>query len=165
MKPSPIPEIARDLLEYDPKTGRLWWKEYRNGNCLAGTEAGWTEKGRRRVEIDHKIYLVHRVAYFLHTGEQPPHFLDHKDGDAMNNSFANLRVATRRQNNRNKGVYSNNTTGSKGVTYCAESGKYRARAGLNGRKVHLGRYDTIEEASKAYEEFTKRAYGDYFRPV
>lgn len=163
MKPSPIPEIARDLLEYDPETGRLWWKEYRNGNCLAGAEAGWTEKGRRRVEIDHKVYLVHRVAYFLHTGEQPPQFLDHRDGDAMNNRFANLRPATRRQNNRNKGKYANNTSGHKGVVYRPEQRKYCARIGYNGRKKHLGVFDTVDEAVAAYQSAAKALYGEFLR--
>lgn len=163
--PTPIPAEAKELLHYNPVNGNMTWKVHRNGNALAGDPAGWVENGRYRIELLGKVYLAHRVAYFIHTGKQPPRFLDHIDGNSLNNKFDNLRVATRRQNNRNKGLYSNNTTGSKGVTYCAESGKYRARAGLNGRKVHLGRYDTIEEASKAYEEFTKRAYGDYFRPV
>lgn len=163
MKPSPIPAIVRDLLEYDPETGRMWWKEFRNGNCLAGAEAGWIEKGRRRIEIDHKIYLVHRVAYFLHTGEQPPQFLDHKDGDALNNRFSNLRPATRRENNRNKGVYANNTSGHKGVRYRAEMGKFVARIGHNGRKKHLGVFDTLDEAVAAYQSAAKSLYGDFLR--
>jgi len=158
-----IPQCARDLLEYDPLTGRLWWKEYRNGNCQAGAEAGWTEKGRRRVEVDGRVYLVHRVAYFLHTGQQPPQFLDHKDGDALNNSFANLRPATRRQNNRNKGPYANNTSGHKGVCYRPEQRKYTARIGLNGKKKHIGVFDTLEEAVSAYQSAAQRLYGDFLR--
>lgn len=163
--PLPIPASAFDLLDYDPLTGSLSWKECRNGNALAGAEAGWVEKGRRRVEIDGRAYLVHRVAYFLHTGEQPPRFLDHKDGDALNNRFPNLRPATRRQNNRNKGIYANNSTGYRGVVYCRESGKYRARIGLGGKKKTIGRFTTPEEASRAYETFARDNFGEFYRPI
>ena len=165
MKPSPIPEIARDLLEYDPETGRLWWKENRNRTDITGSEAGWVDNNRRRLEIGEKVYLAHRVAYFLHTGEQPPEFLDHKDGDSLNNRASNLRPATRRQNNRNKGIYANNSTGYRGVIYCRESGKYRARIGLGGKKKTIGRFPTAEEASQAYEAFARENYGEFYRPI
>ena len=159
----PITAIASELLEYDPLTGVMRWRVFRRGNAPAGAEAGWIEKGRRRVEIDYKVYLVHRVAYYLHTGEQPPQFLDHRDGDALNNRFANLRPATRRQNNRNKGTYANNTSGHKGVMYRAEMSKYVARIGYNGRKKHLGVFDTLDEAVAAYQSAAKSLYGDFLR--
>lgn len=165
MKPLMIPEIAVDLLYYDPRTGRLFWKEFRNGNALMGAEAGWHEKGRRRLEIDGKVYLAHRVAYFLHTGEQPPRFLDHRDGNALNNKFSNLRPATRRENNQNRKQHSNNSTGYRGVTLCRESGKFRARAGVGGKKKTLGRFDTPEAASKVYEAFTRQQYGEFYRQM
>lgn len=165
MTPLLIPAVARDLLWYDPSSGVIRWREYRTGNAMQNDLAGWVENGRRRIEIGGKAYLAHRVAYFLHTGKQPPRFLDHRDGDALNNRFANLRPATRRQNNRNKGVYANNSTGYRGVTYCQDSGKYRARAGVNGKKKAIGRFETAEAASQAYEDFTRKAYGEFYRPV
>ena len=164
MKAARIPAIAASLLGYCPETGKLWWLESRNGYVPAGTEAGRIENGRRRIGLDGKSYLAHRVAYFLHTGRQPPPFLDHADGNPSNNRFKNLRPATRRQNNRNKGTYRNNTTGIKGVVVCRKSGKFRARIGIDGKKVCLGRFDTAQEAAMAYEAAAKRAYGEFFRP-
>lgn len=161
--PTPIPRIARDVLSYDPETGDITWIDVKAHKLSNGDLAGWVENGRRRIEIEGRAYLAHRVAYFLHTGKQPPRFLDHKDGDPSNNRFDNLRPATRRDNNRNRRVHSNNSTGFRGVILCRESGKYRARAGLNGKKVSIGRYDTPEQASKAYEEFTKKHFGEFYR--
>jgi hypothetical protein len=101
----------------------------------------------------------------MHTGAQPPHFLDHEDGDATNNRFSNLRPATRQENNRNRKVHRNNSTGFRGVTLCKDTGKYRARAGIGGKKVMLGRFATPEDASRAYEEFTRKQFRDFYRGV
>jgi hypothetical protein len=45
--------------------------------------------------------MVHRIAYFLHTGEQPEE-VDHEDGNRANNRASNLRPATSSGNNRNR---------------------------------------------------------------
>ena len=47
---------------------------------------------------------------------------------------------------------------------CRKSGKFRARIGIDGKKVCLGRFDTAQEAAMAYEAAAKRAYGEFFRP-
>lgn len=164
MNPLKIPEIARELLEYDPATGEIRWVEFRNGNALKGALAGGLDNGRIRIAFAGKHFLAHRVAYFLHTGEQPPRFLDHKDGDASNNRFSNLRPASRRQNNQNRKLHSNNSTGYRGVTLC-ERGKFRARVGVDGRKKTLGRFDTAEEASAVYEEYSRKHFGEFYRPL
>ena len=163
MNPLKLPDVARELLEYDPATGEIRWIEFRNGNALQGALAGTVHNGRRRIEINHKAYLAHRLAYFLHTGEQPPRFLDHKDGDALNNRFSNLRPASRRQNNQNRKLHSNNSTGYRGVM--ARDGKFIARIGVDGVKKSLGRFDTAEAASAVYEECARKHFGEFYRQI
>ena len=53
--------------------------------------------------------------------------------------------------NRNKNK--NNTTGYKGVSYCASTGKYKASIGYFNKQKTLGRFATAEEAATAYNTF------------
>ena len=55
---------------------------------------------------------------------------------------------------------SNSTTGVRGVAF-HHSGRYRAYLYLNKRQIHLGLYDTLEEAKQARKDGEER----YYRPV
>jgi len=158
-----IPQIAAQILTYNSETGEIVWADVKARSVNNGDPAGWVENGRRRIEIDGRAYLAHRVAYFLQTGQQPPEFLDHADGDPSNNKFSNLRPATRRQNNRNRRVHANNSTGFRGVMFEKSSGLFRARIGVNGRKISLGRFKTPEDASRAYESAARKYFGEFYR--
>lgn len=93
----------------------------------------------------------------LEKGEE----VDHIDGNGLNNQRHNLRRATRSQNSMNRGVRSDNTTGSKGVNWEQSSQKYRVRIGVNGRRFHVGRFDSLEEATQAYEEKARELHGKF----
>jgi hypothetical protein len=75
-------------------------------------------------------------------------FVDHINGDTLDNRRSNLRVST------NRGVVP-----FKGVTF--ENGKYRSRIRINGKKLNVGRFDTAQEASEAYDKASKEAFGSY----
>jgi hypothetical protein len=85
-------------------------------------------------------------------------FVDHINGDTLDNRRSNLRVSTNRQNQWNqkriRGVVP-----FKGVTF--ENGKYRSRIRINGKKLNVGRFDTAQEASYAYNKASKEAFGSY----
>lgn len=91
---------------------------------------------------------------------------DHIDGNGLNNQCSNLRVATPRQNSQNVKVYSNNTSGGKGVSY-TKTGKrvkrWRARIVVDGTEKYLGRYRTCQEASIAYEKAASEHFGEFAR--
>jgi hypothetical protein len=76
--------------------------------------------------------------------------VDHVDGNGLDNRRANLREATRSQNQQSKGKPRNNTTGYKGIYYSENKGKWRAQIGYGGKGHKLGWYKTIEGAAKAY---------------
>lgn len=46
----------------------------------------------------------------------------------------------------------NNSTGIRGVSYDSSRGKYVAQIEFKGKRYHLGRYNTKEEAKKVYEK-------------
>lgn len=87
--------------------------------------------------------------------------VDHIDGNGLNNTRENLRIATRTQNNANRGAPHNNTTGYKGVSYDKARGKYLAKITVNKKQIQLGRHATAELAYAAYLEASKRLFGDF----
>jgi hypothetical protein len=80
-----------ELVNYDPETGEMRWKVARSP-IRAGDEVGTiAPDGYRRVMIDGKRYLVHRLAWLMTTGSWPVQMLDHIDHIRSNNRIANLR--------------------------------------------------------------------------
>lgn len=90
-------------------------------------------------------------------------FVDHIDGDGLNNRRSNLRVATKGENNINRGMQKNNSTGFKGVFWHRQRAKWMAQIGHHKRCVHLGLFDTPEEASLAYREASQKLHGEFAR--
>lgn len=65
-----------------------------------------------------------------------PLVVDHIDRDKLNNTRANLRLLTPQQNSCNRGVFKNNSTGFKGVTY--QHDKWHARIETDGQTILYG---------------------------
>lgn len=141
-------EEARQLLDYDPETGYLMWRVPRRGvrpDRLAGCPR---RNGYAFVFVDGKFYLAHRVAWAVHTGSWPSANIDHVNGVKSDNRWVNLRLATTVENGRNRGAPSNNTSGFKGVS--RNKKRWASSIYISRRKVHLGTFDTPEEAHAAY---------------
>jgi len=99
-------------------------------------------------------------------GDWPTGEIDHIDGNGLNNRINNLRDVSRSINAKNISRLKNNTSGRVGVTWDKERSKWSAQSKKNGKCVHLGRFDLLEDAAcsrKEYERlngFTKR-HGAY----
>lgn len=89
--------------------------------------------------------------------------VDHINGNGLDNRRANLRVATRSENMRNRGAQSNSRTGVKGVHIDRRSGRFRAVIGLNGHLISLGFFGSVEAAAAAYAEAAARLHGAFAR--
>jgi hypothetical protein len=140
---------------YDPQTGNLSRKRDGRGlgtlsNGYLRVNMGWTSPA-----------YVHRIAWFMSTGEVPDE-VDHIDRCRSNNRLLNLRAASRSENCVNQGPRAKAAVLPRGVHLCRDTGRYRAQARHNGAKVHLGRYDTPEAASDAYTAFMQRAFGAFY---
>lgn len=86
--------------------------------------------------------------------------IDHRDGDGLNNQRHNLRAASKTGNGQNRGPNSNNLLGVKGV-YRHTNGKYRAQIAAQGRRIHLGYFTTLDQATNAYKQAAKKYFGEY----
>jgi hypothetical protein len=85
--------------------------------------------------------------------------VDHIDGNRLNNTRANLRLATQQQNLRNRGVFRNNQVKIKGVT--AQHGKWHARLQFDRQLLHLGFYDDPQLAALAYDAAARLLFGPF----
>jgi len=148
----------RELLNYDPETGIFTWRVAKSRRVHVGERAGWDRgKGWRVVEIDYRLYPEHTVAWLWMTGDWCPQQLDHRNRVRDDNRWSNLRLATKAQQQENKSLGKNNTSGAKGVTWVPYGTSWRWRAqierGVNGkRKTHyLGFFEDFVAAVAARE--------------
>lgn len=85
-------------------------------------------------------------------------FVDHINGDGLDNRRENLRLATLSQNNIN--IHRPNPTGFRGVEK-TQSGRWRARLVIN-RQLHCScPFDMPEEAAKAYDQMARQHHGAF----
>jgi hypothetical protein len=94
-----------------------------------------------------KLY-AHRVIWTMHNGAIPKDKeVDHQDTNTLNNKISNLRLATSTNNSENRSIASNNTSGIKGVSL--DKGKWLAKIGVNGKRIRIGHFNNINDASAA----------------
>lgn len=142
----------RELLHYDPETGIFTWVSPRRTHGIGsriGDAAGSPQgTGYLSIGIEGRSYLAHRLAWLYMTSQWPTDDVDHLDRVRDNNSWRNLRAATRKQNHENRSVRKDSRSGSIGVAILS-SGRWRARIKHNYRQIELGVFDTIEQAKEA----------------
>jgi hypothetical protein len=154
-------ELTR-LLDYNPETGVFVWKALRCG-VRRGSVAGSLDPrmGYIRINLCGRLYLAHRLAWFYVTGRWPANEIDHADRDKANNRIANLREATRSENQQNKPTYRNNRSGVKGVHWHKQHRKYLAAIQRNGKKTHLGLFTNLSDAAEAYRTAALAMHGQF----
>lgn len=100
------------------------------------------------VNIGGDTYKCHRLA-FLYVAGFWSVSVDHINGTRTDNRWVNLREVDKITNMRNRGINRNNTSGATGVNWFPDTSQWRARINLNGQRLSLGLFDTIEEAVEA----------------
>lgn len=160
-KPPLTAERLRELLDYDPKTGRMTWRADRP-RMSAGSEAGSPNgRGYVYVSVDGRLYKRARLAWLHVKGAWPEREIDHKNGVKDDDRFANLRHASRSENCRNTRSWSRH--GVKGVYLDSRLRirPWRAAICSNGKQRVLGYYATKAEAAAAYTEAAQRLQGRF----
>lgn len=164
----PSAEYVRSRLSYDPFTGELRWKYNPTSSTSwnakhAGKIAGTVSKrdNARRISIDRRWFLSHRLIWLIVTGEDPKVEIDHRNVIRSDNRWENLRLASSSDNKCNRPKRIDNTTGAKGIWCDKRNGKLRAEIVKNGRKYRLGGFDTMDEARAAYRKAAFALHGEF----
>lgn len=90
-------------------------------------------------------------------------YVDHINGDGLDNRRGNLRRATHAENMRNCRLSRNSTSGYIGVSWSRAAGKWRAYISPDGRQIHLGLFATAEAAAVARDLASVRHFGEFAR--
>ena len=143
-------DFVLEHLEYVRSTGLLLQKKPRSKISVGSIAGSVTPYGYRYIQLAGKKYAAHRLVWLIEHGSFPKLFIDHIDGNKLNNKIENLREATSKQNNENKGVPKNSKTGVRGVSYNRKLKKYVAQIQHNGVGHYLGIHDTLDGAREAY---------------
>lgn len=175
------PELCRQLLRYDPETGKLFWlprpsSMYHDTPCLGGVRTAqwaadcWNAKyaGKEAFTALSQGYHIgtilglmmkaHRVAWAIVHGDWPSQHIDHINGERSDNRIGNLRDVPNIENHRNEGRSKNNKSGVNGVCWDKQTGKWRAQIKVNYQRICLGRHSRLADAIKARRDADAR-YG------
>lgn len=149
--PSFTVDQLRSWIRYDPKTGLCFWVDPPSRNQHAGRIAGKLKplrQNRWQIQLLGRWYMLSNIIWYYVTGEWPIAEIDHKDRNAANNVWTNLRPASSSENKCNRGVPRNNTSGISGVSYRGQNRghKWEVNINLNGRRIYLGRFTNKDEA-------------------
>ena len=118
------------------------------------------------------LYVRRRVRVNGRRTEQPLHrflmseatsIVDHVNGNGLDNRRANLREATSSESAMNRRRFKNNTSGFKGVSWHAATGKWRAMINVYGKRYSMGLYETKEDAHAAYCGAAEALHGEFAR--
>lgn len=184
MKVEITPEILRQLLRYDPDTGKLYWKErgpewFKPGTTSAETRcAVWNARyagqealasvntfGHLRGAVLDVPVMAHRAAWAIHYGEWPKDLIDHIDGNPAHNRIANMREVDQAQNKANSGKRPNRSPTSRfiGVQKIKATGRWGA-AVVHNRQTHwCGTFPTEHDAAVARDRMAVRVKGEFAR--
>ena len=111
--------------------------------------------GKRRMVIMHREILGLKHGD-IRTGDH----VDHTQ--TLNNTDTNLRIANKRnEQQHNKGIQRNSSSGYKGVTFNRNSGKWESRIRVNGARKWLGYFSTPELAHQAYCDAALYHFGEF----
>ena len=154
-------------LAYSPETGMCWRVDGRDGNWKLVTPG--TAKGTyTHLGIGGRMWLLHRIVaeVFLNVGkpltaQQDVDHIQQADGSHYQDRLINLRICSRSENNWNRKLSLNNTSGYKGVSWHKLMGKWRAKILLRGKSQHLGYFQTPEAAAKAYDAAAIYHFGEF----
>lgn len=137
----------KEVLNYDPDTGVFTRKVPWRGRTLAGSKES---NGYWQISVLGKTYKAHHLAWLYVYGEWPNQDIDHADTNKRNNAISNLRFLTIKQHVENRGWNTNNKSGYRGVHLCKMTNRWVAQIKHNYKLIWLGRFDTPQEAHKAY---------------
>lgn len=100
---------------------------------------------------------MHRYLMDAKNGE----FVDHINHDKLDNRRCNLRICTKAENNQNRLMAVNNTSGYKGVVWSERDKTYYVKLNCKGKRIFIGTFKDKLEAAKAYDTKALELHGEF----
>ena len=130
----------------------------KNGSYYAARDVSKIINGKR----NRQCFLMHRELLNVTDSNMQ---VDHIDGNKLNNTKSNLRLASNQNNNRNQlKLKKNNGTGYRGV-YFYKDGRANPWVAYvrapNTKRISLGSFNSAEDAARAFDEAAKILYGEF----
>lgn len=142
-------EWIKEHLYYDEssKTFLRWKNMFHKPKNDKEAMTELTKDGYFRGQCCGRRFQAHRVVWFLTNGSWPEgdDFIDHIDGNRVNNNYSNLRVVSNSENQQNR-----NYQDIAGGYFESRVGKYHSRIKINGKVFFLGYFDSPEDCRIAY---------------
>lgn len=102
-----------------------------------------TKHNKRKKTMVHRLIAEHFIP-------NPNNYdkVDHINGIKTDNRIENLRWCSQAENSRfeNHKIRKNNTSGYRGISFDKRVNKYQTEVNVNGEKIYIGRFDTLEIA-------------------
>lgn len=118
-------------------------------------------KNYRYINIKQKLYSEHRLIWLLVNGKFPDKYLDHIDGNPLNNCISNLRECDQSENMGNAKKSKANTSGFRGIAWKPDHKSWCARIMKNGKSIHVGYFKSFDEAKKEYIKKFNSIFGEF----
>ena len=153
-------EICGDIARVHLTRGYFATIDVADAELVAGIH--WSAMIKRGI-----VYAKSNTAWALlhrHIMKPDPGFqVDHINGDGLDNRRDNLRIATHAQNIWNQKRNARNTSGLRGVSWCAPANKWRARITADGAERHLGVFSDPADAKEAFDQEVRKLRGEFGR--
>lgn len=116
-------------------------------------------KWNKELKKDVKVYM-HKEIFKVEKGE----YVDHINGDKLDNRLSNLRKVTNQQNAMNMSTRSTKKHSKyKGVSFDKSRNKWNAYCVKDKKMYNVGRFTDEKEAAKAYNTKALELHGEYAR--
>lgn len=174
----PTPEELRQLLRYEPETGKFYWRPRPESVFSTDSAAkAWNARhaykeafvtistsGYRKAFVNGCQVYAQRAAWAIYYGAWPEEQIDFKNTVKTDVRIKNLRPACHSQYLMNRRVQINNKSGQKGVSLRKDTKKWKATITAFGKEISIGNsFSTFEEAACAYKQASKRYHGEFSR--
>lgn len=132
----------------------------------AGSVVGYIPKKLTRnnryvtTQIRGQHFCVHKLIYMYHHGYMPEQ-LDHINRNTLDNRIENLREAKTSENAQNRKLFSNSTSGVKGVSWNSRNKAWFVYIDVNKKRKNIGYFKDLELAELVASEARAKYHGSY----
>lgn len=127
-----------------------WWANKTHSGTYTPTRHSETKNGKRlSVSMARTILGMTK------------RWIDHRNGDPLDNRKENLRKCTQPQNAKNRKLDHDSSSGYKGVSWHKHRKLWNARITINRKTLSLGYFPSIEKAAQVYDQAAQKYHGEF----